>query len=258
MNKFIVPFWEQMNNIVKHEILDSKNINFLNHYVIRNCMYTSSYEISRYIYQLELVDQQFGVDYTNFILNDEPSFGAPELVEYRPGLVCSGNSIQMLYHIAFWQSRTGKNIFDINSILEWGGGYGSLARIIKKINPNISYKIIDTEVFSSLQKWYLDSTVLKHDIETFTIDEIDLDIIDYELFISTWALSESSIDAITFVAQKLSVINCDHFLLAFQVNQEKFENAGNIVNILNDYRSKNIETIELVPYLSAGDRYATR
>lgn len=258
MNKFIVPFWEEMNNIVKSEILDIKNADFLNHYVIRNCMYTSSYETQRYIYQLQLIDKQFGYDYTNWILNDEPLFGNPELLEYRPGLVCSGNSIQMLYHIAYWQEKTGLSISNINSILEWGGGYGSMARIIKKINPNLSYKIIDTEVFSSLQKWYLDTCNPSNDIETLTVDLVDLDIFNYEMFISTWALSESSPDAIDFVAQKLSVINCDHFLLAFQVSQEKFEKAGDIVDILNMYKLEKIENIELVPYLSAGDKYATR
>lgn len=258
MNNFVVPFWEEMNNIVRSEILDVNNNNFLDHYVIRNCMYTSSGEVGRYLYQLELIDNQFGAAFANWILSDEPSFGNPELFEYRPGLVCSGNSIQMLYHIAFWQSRTGLKISDIHSILEWGGGYGSLARIIKKINKNISYKIIDTEVFSSLQRWYLDACNPSNNIETFTIDQIDLDTINYEMFISTWALSESSPDAIDFVAKKKSVINCDHFLLAFQISQEKFEKAGDIVDILNMYKLDKINNIELVPYLSAGDKYATR
>jgi hypothetical protein len=200
----------------------------------------------------------FGVDRTNEILNDEPTLGAPDLIEYRPGLKCSGNSIQMLFHVAYWQYNTGKDIRDINSFIEWGGGFGALARLIHKMNPEAQYTMLDTPTFIDVQHWYISSVCEDYrQFDFYHAEDIDEVVVPHEMFISTWALSESPRNMIDMAAKELAYI--DNVLLAFQQTSDMFEAASDVVSILNQYRVAPITQIDEVPYLvGSGNKYATR
>ena len=255
MSNSTVGFWEAVNVRVKDEVLDGERHLFLRHPLIEHTMYTPYNLFDRYAHQLAFIDSELGSEETNRLLNDEPDLGAPAIYSYRDGLECSGNSIQMLYHLVYWQYQTGRKIEELESVLEWGGGYGSLCRLALKINPDLEYTIIDTSVFSELQDWYLSSVGLPQ-VRCATLDQVDLDQENYDLFLSTWALSESPRDIMELVASRAGVALAPHVFVAYQVSQEKFESAGDVVKILNKYRSAPITTIEPVPYLNAGDKYA--
>ena len=112
-----------------------------------------------------------------------------------------------------YQAAKIQEIADLNKskmIIEWGGGYGGLCRIAKKINPKISYVIVDLPCSIALQYLYL-STVLSEDsVEIFdgkNINEEKITLVpstelkkipqsySADIFLSSWALSESSSDA---------------------------------------------------------------
>ena len=121
-----------------------------------------------------------------------------------------------------------------------------------RINPRATYTIIDLPIFSFIQALYL-STVfghekiniisnVNHDIQKEKINIIPLNegvlrklaLSKTELFVSTWALSESSEYAQRFVKAS-SFFNADYLLLAHQENSQYFPFAESIAEPLTAY-----------------------
>lgn len=119
----------------------------------------------------------------------------------------SANRAHHSCHLAYFYKLTGKQIWHVNTIIEWGGGYGSMARIIRRMNPNLTYIIVDLPELLSLEYVYLGSiegvdkiniiTSNKDHVITGSINLISSELllteqiqINCDAFISTWALTE--------------------------------------------------------------------
>ncbi len=115
------------------------------------------------------------------------------------------NSVHHLHHLMQFEKVTKIKIESISSIIEFGGGYGNLARIANNAGYNNDYHIIDLLLLSCIQYIFLctafgrervsfdrnqskgGSKIVLHQLSNFDIMEN----LEGELFISTWALSES-------------------------------------------------------------------
>lgn len=67
----------------------------------------------------------------------------------------SMNLIHQAYHIQQWQQTTGKRINQLDTIVEFGGGYGAMALLCHRLGFNGKYIIYDLPEFSLLQEFYL-------------------------------------------------------------------------------------------------------
>lgn len=122
-----------------------------------------------------------------------------------------------------------------------------MARLFfKLVNSDITYIIIDTPLFSCLQWLYL-ATVLGQDKVHFinndnnTIKQGKLNILPVsfvknyslqaDLFISMWAISESSRQAQEYVAGN-DWFNAKHLLIAYQKSSSVLPDAENIGSIV--------------------------
>jgi len=74
-------------------------------------------------------------------------------------MLSSHNTIHHLYHLLRYEHITHQAIEAVDSVVEFGGGYGNLARLTWKLNPKVTYTIIDLPSFSCIQLAYL-STLL--------------------------------------------------------------------------------------------------
>lgn len=116
------------------------------------------------------------------------------------------NSAHHLHHLMRFEQRTGRKIGDIGSAVEFGGGYGNMARIVQNIGSCKTYSIVDLLLFSCIQYVFL-STVAGDDQVAFAdgntrgnakfllhpLFHADSPAnLRGELFLSTWALSEST------------------------------------------------------------------
>lgn len=141
--------------------------------------------------------------------------------------MCSGkserhsviNSVHHLYHLTRFEQATGRKLGSIKSVVEFGGGYGNMARIVRNTWPVESYRIIDLLLFSCIQYVFLCGAEGEKnvgfcgsaDIKEPLFSLYPLPFLEYakkikgELFLSTWALSESTRAAYSFVA------GCDWF-----------------------------------------------
>lgn len=120
----------------------------------------------------------------------EDDFGGPERYNGLP--TTSGNLIHQAYHLLQWEKATGKRVKDLERIVEFGGGYGAMAKLIRRSGFTGEYIIFDTPEFSLLQEYYLSNV---------GIDDVHCISSDHawsvawkrpaDLFIALWSLSET-------------------------------------------------------------------
>lgn len=129
----------------------------------------------------------------------------------------SENTIHYAYHVDIFQKRFNKKITDYDSIIEFGGGYGGMCNLIRKMGFKGKYIIYDLPEVSEIQKYYLtkencmENTIITNDFSIF--DNV------HDLLIATWSLSETPLD------MRLNIIkSAENFLMAFQPNFEGIDN----------------------------------
>lgn len=155
----------------------------------------------------------------------------------------SRNTIEKAYHLTRFAHETKINWNDVRSVIEWGGGYGGLARIVwRHLQQPKTYTLIDTPLFACLQWLYL-ATIFGEDqvhlltdigdqpvpgkINILSLAQLEAAHIQGDLFVSTWALSESTLAAQNYVVSQ-NWFNCQRLLLAFQQSDVNFPSAGRL------------------------------
>jgi glycosyltransferase involved in cell wall biosynthesis len=212
-------------------------LNFLSSPVIRNTMFVDARGKWMQI-QLDFLKEWYKNSLNKYLKED--AIGKPFIANLP--LWTSHNSIHHLYHLAFFEKVTSAKIDSLRSIIEWGGGYGNLAKIVKRINPSITYTIIDLPIFCSLQYSYLASIFGEDCINLIGKDEtsivqgkfniIPLHLLSKslpkpDLFIATWSLSESTKETQEIV-YKSKFFNSKHLLIAYQDSTNDFTHASYI------------------------------
>lgn len=157
---------------------------------------------------------------------EESSVGSPDLFPGFPS--SSGNLIHLAYHLANYEKKTGIRIPDSPFVLEFGGGYGGMCRLVHKLGFKGKYVIFDLPPLSALQRFFLKMNGIPAEHEVRSSGAV-LCSSDFEQlkdvlaaqpdlgsasFIATWSLSESPValrrDLLPLVAQFRS------FLIAYQ------------------------------------------
>ena len=145
----------------------------------------------------------------------EDSVGMPE--PYRFNNRSSGNLVHHAYHLQQILGNYVDAITDFDMIIEFGGGYGSMCRLISNLGFTGEYIIFDLPEFSILQESYL-SSIRNKPSNLSLVTKLD-DLISFEksckkiLLIATWSLSEAPLDV---RKRFLELVNFDYALLAYQ------------------------------------------
>lgn len=248
-DEFVMPKWKENLAEIEKYFLNDFSFSFLNYSVIKRTMFLHSSRKWKNL-QKELVSEYFGKDDAKRIIM-ESGVGMPLLNDFE--YLTSGNSIHHAYHLAKFFSETEVDFKKLNTIVEVGGGYGNMARIYNNMNKDTTYIIIDIPIFSFIQKLYL-TLVLgsekvnliddKLELKNNTINLVPLDrgimqkisekLKNTDLFISTWALSESNKNMQNSI-KNLDYFNARYLLLAYQDNNKDFSFANNINDISDNY-----------------------
>ena len=171
---------------------------------------------------------------------NESSVGSPDLFPGFPS--SSGNLIHLAYHLANYEQKNGTKITDSGFVLEFGGGYGGMCRLVHALGFKGKYVIFDLPPLSALQRFFLKMNGLPavHDhrspgvtaetvicssdfgqLKEILSSRTDL---DSASFIATWSLSESPValrrDLLPLVKQFRS------FLIAYQGLFGEVDNAA--------------------------------
>ena len=117
-----------------------------------------------------------------------------------------------------WGLKNNINVKDYDVILEFGAGYGGMAKLCNDMGYNNTYYIYDLPELKKIQSFYLNNLNVKHQIINTLSDLQQVNVSDKKkkLFIATWSLSEVSFD----LREKILKIikDFDSVIIVFQNN----------------------------------------
>lgn len=225
-NQDSVPYWENVRKKLLQYIIERDINTFLHWDIIQETMYVHRTGYA----QTELFEIQNDVKFRNI----------PDTVQVSPvgSPISWENHAHMIYHLKEYGNKTNNIDYSFNTILEFGGGFGNMAYIYKKLKPNVKYIIFDFPEFNLLQKWFLEQNGIFDVIFISSLEELQ-QYKNIDLLIATWSLSEAPLD---FRKNFLSSIECKNFLFAYQ---KHFDDSNAFCHIDNDSFFK--EMIKLYP-----------
>jgi hypothetical protein len=188
--------WQQNVDTIYDNCLTKDPRFFLSWPTIRKTMFLSSTSI---------VDKEMTSIKNAGLLSKtkEDHFGFP--LPYISNPKSSPNLTHLLYHTLAYEKKTGIKIATMDFILEFGGGYGCLCKLLFQSGFKGTYVIFDLPLFSALQIYYLtklgysvtNSITKKADIYCLSSVKDVASLIKKQpnaqksMFIATWSLSES-------------------------------------------------------------------
>lgn len=197
--------WDSWSNQVATAFDTGVPVDFLSDAVIsRTMVFGRRFGIAATHRRIERILEVLSPDDAAMILRED-YVGLPTITSAR--FLTSANRAHHVRHLAEYRGATGTELWSSERVLEWGGGYGSFARLTKRMNPSITYTIVDLPALLGLQFVYLssvlgeDAVVLLGD-ETRSIQQGKINLVTTswalanpdrlaaETFVSTWALTE--------------------------------------------------------------------
>ena len=148
----------------------------------------------------------------------------------------SGILIHHAYHLARFENQTGEKISDVHYVFEFGGGYGSMCRLIHNMGCNGNYVIFDFPVFSALQVFFLKMLGLNAELDINThiggisciseisqLEKIISKMLNKKIiFIATWSISEAPVETRDSILKLVK--SFDLFLIAYQKSFGEVDN----------------------------------
>ena len=178
------------------------------------------------------------------------------------------NSVHHLYHLARFEAFRGERIESVRTVVEFGGGYGNLARLFRNLADVSTYTVIDLPLFSCIQYVYL-STIFGPDVVRLveepgkeasegTIHLLPIPFLKSvlpqgALFVSTWALSESPSEAYEHVLRR-DWFGAREILLAFHDGWKPWGTEEFVARLRKNFLRVATEPIPFLPgnhYLQA-------
>jgi hypothetical protein len=259
----ITPLWENYNRELAAAFLPRPPFGFLKHPAIIGTMFVIAG--GRWLAEeLAYVEARLPRERLRAVLAEDHA-GEPLLLNAE--YLTSHNAVHHLYHLLRFAEAAGCELERLGNVVEWGGGYGSLARLFRRLGGKATYVSIDTPLFACLQWLYL-STVLGPEAvrllqqpgerpESGKVNLLPLHLVAQadlraDLFVSTWALSESSPEAQDFVLGR-DWFGARHLLLAYQSSSPALPAAGRVGQLAAATGARLCE-IEFLP----GNHYAFR
>ncbi len=245
-NENSMPEWMENQKILKMYILEKDPRDFINWPVIRATMFHNGRKVE--IGALKRSPRWSSL-YKNNI--EEDAVGNPP--RYLKSLTSSGNLIGHLYSLE--QLYLHAKSFDlkrIRNIFEFGGGYGSLARLVYRLGFKGKYTLYDFEIFHALQKYFLRSSSVSNYINNITFANNPKEVREgTDVLVSLWALSESPVSLRNQILEK--VCNTKYILIGYQYNFGGIDNRKYFKEVQTKYNEFNWIEYD-IPYLP-GNRY---
>ena len=217
-NTNIIVHSEWDNNItdLKNQILNNDPVKFIQWPIIRKTMF----HICNSLELKTLKKSKYWNKY-KYCLR-ESSVGNPPPYPIYPS--SSGNLIHNAFNLHQLISHFNIELNKMDNIVEFGGGYGAMLKLIYSMGFSGNYTIFDLPVFSILQKYYLSMLGIYniHKVNlTSTISNINSS--NNDLCIMMWSLSEAPLDIRQMFLEKIG--KPKYFLIAYQIDFSEVDNV---------------------------------
>jgi hypothetical protein len=139
------------------------------------------------------------------------------------------NAVHQAYHLCRFETDTSRKIGDFDLVLEFGGGYGEMRRIVERVGFRGRYLIFDLPELNALQRFYFCTNSGQ---PTATLSNVDAVRTELEsegpnarkLFIATWSLDETPLEMRQCWLNLLA--SFDAFLIAYQTKFAGIDNRA--------------------------------
>ena len=219
--------WVRNQIKIKELILSGDIRDFLNWPIIMTTMF---YGGNHHEFDALKKSPRWNSMYKNNLYEDK--IGNPS--RYTESLNSSSNLVHHFYSLEqLFVNIPSFDLKKINSIFEFGGGYGSFARLVLRLGFKGEYTIFDFKIFNLLQKYFIKSSSIKNmSKNVLYVNDIKNINGEFDLFVSLWALSESPLYLRDEILNKC--IQSKYILIGYQ---DSFENNNNI-NYFNEIQSR--------------------
>lgn len=233
INKFVHPVWAKQLTTLGTMIVNGLPDNFLLHPICLEMFLRVGWKPQQE-YELNYIESCGDALRKKIYTLKESSIGQAPYDCKKMNI--SVNTLGMLWYYA----RINELLSDApSSIIEFGGGFGSLSRIFKILNDKLTtYTIIDLPEMLSLQYYYLSASlgedavaahlspeekVVPGRINLFPVYGIESLNISSDLFISTFAVSETPETTQKLVCMNKNFFNAPCIYIAGQLISERKE-----------------------------------
>lgn len=196
--------WTRNRIAIREQILHDDPRRFLNWVVIKNTMFFSNTPYIKPAFESLRASGRWQSRWREATL--ESKIGLP--LEFPDYPQSSGNLIHQAYNFSQFEEYSEKSIEEFETIVEFGGGYGSTCRLAHKLGFSGRYFIFDLPELSALQRFYLKlngvSVADEGSSETAQGGVVCLSSLDelaaglkgrtIDLFIANWSLSETPLE----------------------------------------------------------------
>jgi hypothetical protein len=170
------------------------------------------------------------------VIREDPAGDPKPYKGYRQS---SGNRIHQAYHLCRFQEETGLPMHRFPLIVEFGGGYGSMCRLVHKLGFRGQYIIYDLPEFVALQKFYLgllDMPLIEANdassggqgilctSDLAVLGSVNPQETQNSLFIATWSLSETDLAFRERIMSLPAIGGAAAYLIAYQRDFEGVDN----------------------------------
>ena len=244
--------WDFINSMISSELFPVPKEEFLTIKHVGGTMFVDAWG-DWFTAQFDFLRSKLDHRDLIYCMYEDYAGGAHQKYRLVDGVATSHNCIHHMYHIAKYQDTTGKNIGDANTIVEWGGGYGNLAKLITRLTGEKTYILVDSPTILTIQWLYLCSVFSPDQVNVVTMDSPKiisgkfnllptscielLSDQDVDMFISTWALSESAQKAKDFVIEE-DFFGAESVLVALHHDVSKFTGSSTLIDAISSTGGK--------------------
>ncbi|MFC1841595.1 putative sugar O-methyltransferase [Candidatus Dependentiae bacterium] len=236
--KYCHTEWKKHRKNLEKIIYGKPNKNFLSNPIIAGTMVRSGINAT----------QKFEIAYLEKCISSSTKDKLKQFKDVDAGWTphtckefnCSVNTLGHLFYVAKIFEKL--NHTEIKTVVEFGGGYGNLAHVLKKTQPDVTIVIFDLPELIALQSVFLRSNLPQEDIivhynspENYKEKAIHLipiylledTKIDADAFISNFALSETSLEMQNIIFNK-NFFNANICYISGQFKGCGFTNHGTV------------------------------
>lgn len=159
------PHWDYWRHDLWTKVQAWPAATFMNWPCIRHTMIVDHFDVS---HQIEYLAQ----DKARW----SPIVGDPDSPSNQRNLV------NQAYSLKLWEDTTGRRVDELETIFEFGGGYGAMALVCRRAGFRGRYYIHDLPEFALLQDWWLSEQGLQ-------VERTDSAVLS-DLFIGLYSISE--------------------------------------------------------------------
>lgn len=267
---FVHPAWEENIREVERYFLTDFDMAFLNHPRINGTMVFT--DRNAHTEERLLIETWRSPDFLRKVIGN--GLNAPFL-EGKLTIANALNSVHHLYHLARFERFRGEPVEKIRSVVEFGGGYGNMARLFRNFGNLAQYVIIDLPLFCCIQfvflatvegpgtvrlfrdpgASYADGTIL-----LLPITSLKKAHFEGELFLSTWALSECPITAYDYI-RGMGWFGAEELLVSHHDNWKPWDSEQLLSDLRATFERVVVEPLTFLPgnqYIHAGKRIGQR